>query len=282
MRDQDRKLLAVLAHPDDESFGMGGTLAYYAERQVQVHLVCATRGEAGIVSTEFLGGFDTVAQLREYELHCAAEALGLAGVHYLDYRDSGMQGSPDNSHPRALIASPIEEVAEKIALQIRKLRPQVVITFDPLGGYQHPDHIAIHRATVLAFEMAADPGFHTDTAAVYSPERLYFHIMPRTFIRLMVRVMRFLGRDPRRWGKNGDIDLLSIAEVDFPVHARIDVRSVLGKKEAAGACHASQGGGRFLGRATGLFARLVDNQETYMQASPPVEGARPAARDLFE
>jgi N-acetyl-1-D-myo-inositol-2-amino-2-deoxy-alpha-D-glucopyranoside deacetylase len=94
-------LLAVLAHPDDESFGMGGTLALYAARGVEVHLVCATRGEVGEVAPELLNRFESIAELRESELRCAAGNLGLAGVHFLGYRDSGMSGSPDNTHLQA-------------------------------------------------------------------------------------------------------------------------------------------------------------------------------------
>src|SRR5512145_1217724 len=89
-------LLAVLAHPDDETFGTGGTLAFYARRGVKVHLVCATRGESGDVDEEFLRGYKTIAERREHELRCAAGNLGLAGVHFLDYRDSGMPGWPEN------------------------------------------------------------------------------------------------------------------------------------------------------------------------------------------
>ena len=118
-----RVLLAVLAHPDDESFGMGGTLALYAQRGVQVHLACATRGEAGSMDADCLEGFASVAERRVYELSCAAGILGLSGVHYLGYRDSGMPGSPDNQHPQALAAAPLEEVAGRVAHYIRLLRP---------------------------------------------------------------------------------------------------------------------------------------------------------------
>jgi len=155
-----RVLLAVLAHPDDESFGMGGTLTLYAQQGVEVHLVCATRGEVGEIAPEYLDGFETIAERREYELRCAASKLGLAGVHFLDYRDSGMPGSVENSHPRALAAAPLEQVAEKIAHHIRKLGPQVVLTFDPIGGYKHPDHIAVHKApTKVVFSFNSQARF---------------------------------------------------------------------------------------------------------------------------
>ena len=156
---ETKTILAVLAHPDDESFGMGGTLALYASRGVQVHLVCATRGEVGEVSPNLLKGFESIAKLRESELRCAAGVLGLSGVHFLDYRDSGMPGSPDNSHPQALAAQPLDTVAAQVVWYIRTLKPQVVLTFDPIGGYRHPDHIAIQRATVRAFEQAGNPDF---------------------------------------------------------------------------------------------------------------------------
>ncbi len=148
-----RVLLAVLAHPDDESFGMGGTLALYARRGVNVHLVCATRGEAGEVAPEMLEGFSSVAERRVEELRCAAGILGLAGVHFLDYRDSGMTGSADNQNPHALCNAPLEEVAGKIAHYIRLLKPQVVIDLRPDRRLQAPRphrHAPRHRARLPA------------------------------------------------------------------------------------------------------------------------------------
>ncbi len=139
---QSLTLLAALAHPDDESFGMGGTLALYAQRGVAVHLVCATRGEVGEVNSQRMNGYQSVGDLREAELRCAAGKLGLSGVHFLGYRDSGMTGSPDNYHPLALAAAPLDEVANKVTTIIRRLRPQVVVTFDPAGGYRHHERVS--------------------------------------------------------------------------------------------------------------------------------------------
>ena len=274
-------LLAVLAHPDDESFGMGGTLALYASRVVDVHLVCATRGEVGEVAPEMLQGFHSIAELRESELRCAAGILGLTRVHFLDYRDSGMPGSPDNQHPQALAAQPLDEVAAQVVRYMRELKPQVVLTFDPIGGYHHPDHIAIQRATVRAFEQAANPDFAPKSLPVYAPQRLYFHTMPHGFMRLAVRLLPFFGRDPHKFGTNADIDLTAIAAVDFPTHARINIRSFLDKKEKAGACHASQGGGRMGGNLVGFFMRLFIGTESFMRAYPPVEQGGKIAHDLF-
>lgn len=275
-------LLAVLAHPDDESFGLGGTLALYARRGAQVHLVCATRGEVGEMDAEYLRGFDSIAARREAELRCAAGKLGLSGVHFLDYRDSGMPGSPDNLHPRALCAQPLEQVAGEVAHAIRLLRPQVVLTFDPIGGYRHPDHIAMHRATVRGFQLAAEADFPDPQGlAPFKPAKLYFQTMPRAMLRLAVAGMRLVGRDPSKFGKNQDIDLASIAAVRFPTHAVIDYREVATVRDEASACHASQGG---QGMVSGVFATLrrwFASRETYMRAEPhPIDGH--IERDLFE
>jgi N-acetyl-1-D-myo-inositol-2-amino-2-deoxy-alpha-D-glucopyranoside deacetylase len=275
-------LLAVLAHPDDESFGMGGTLALYASRGVDVHLVCATRGEVGEMAPELLEGYQSIGDRRESELRCAAGILGLAGVHFLSYRDSGMPGSTDNSHPQALAAQPLDRVAENVVCYIRELRPQVVLTFDPIGGYRHPDHIAIQRATVRAFEQADNPAFSAGSPPVHTSQRLYFHVMPHGFLKFAVRLLPLIGRDPRKFGTNGDIDLVSIAEVDFPTHARIDIRSVAKKKEQAGACHASQGGGRMGGSLVGFFLRLFSGNESFMRAYPVVAPGEKIEKDLFQ
>jgi LmbE family N-acetylglucosaminyl deacetylase len=106
-----KTILAVLAHPDDESFGLGGTLALYAQKGYDTYLVCATRGEAGTVDASYLNGFKDTAELRTGELLRAAKILGLRDVFFLGYRDSGMVGSQENLHPEAQINHPVEEVA---------------------------------------------------------------------------------------------------------------------------------------------------------------------------
>jgi len=274
-------MLVCLAHPDDETFGMGGTLALYARRGVQVHLVCATRGDVGDVDKELLQGFSSVADRRESELRCAASTLGLAGVHFLGYRDSGMPGSHDNQHPNALAAQPVDEVAGKIVHYIRLLKPQVIVTFDPIGGYKHPDHIAIHRATVRAFELASDPGFITDLSP-FQVTKLYYHTMPKDLIRWTVRLAPLFGVDPRHFGRNRDIDMASVAtEGNFPTHARINCRSVREIRDEAINCHHSQLGGA-MGRRGPMtvLRRYMGGTETFMRAVPaPEKGLH--ERDLF-
>ena len=319
----DPTILAVLAHPDDESFGMGGTLALYARRGMAVHLVCATRGEAGDVDVDYLRGFGSKAERREAELRCAAEKLGLASVHFLDYRDSGMPGMPDNHHPQALIAAPLEEVAANVLHYIRALRPQVVLTFDPIGGYKHPDHIAIHKATVQAFELApklslgltpklslgqtpklsfgqapweslgqasikslgqapTDSLGQVDGLPPHQPDKLYFHVIPKGYLRFAVRLLPLLGKDPRRLGRNGDINLATLVEEgDFPIHAVIDYRPVARVKDDASLCHASQLDGASLRRGPMRWAQVLFGQKDhFMQAYPvPKNGRR--KHDLF-
>jgi LmbE family N-acetylglucosaminyl deacetylase len=274
-------LISVLAHPDDESFGMGGTLAKYARNGVEVHLICATRGEAGEVPPKYRQREEPIAVLRESELHCASDQLGISQVHFLEYRDSGMSGSPDNQHPRALANAPTAEVAAKILRIMEEVEAQVVLTFDPIGGYYHPDHIAIHKAAKEAFFKAREQQTSNPTSS-WQPEKLYYHTISKRYIRYNVRLLRLLGKDPSRWGKNKDIDLTRLAVDDFPVHARIDYRGVRKQKQAAASCHASQGGaGLFRGIRTWIFRLFgLGFEDEYMRAYPPPEEGL-VERDLF-
>ena len=280
MKAETRILLAVTAHPDDETFGMGGTLALYASRGVSVHLICATRGEVGEVDAKYLQGFSSIGELREHELRCAANTLGLANVYFLNYRDSGMPNTPENQHPQALIQAPVEKVARQVAALIRQIKPQVILTFDPLGGYQHPDHIAIHKATVRAFVIAGDNSVNLQDIQSFTPSKLYFHTMPRGFLKLAVKIMPLFKLDPRHFGTNKDIDLAAVVEQDFPTHARIDYKKVVEKRNQASACHASQGGDAGSGYIITWLMRLLSPTETYMRAFPPVVG-KLAERDFF-
>ncbi len=277
-----KSILAILAHPDDEAFGLGGTLALYSRRGYDTYLVCATRGEAGTVDEEHLRGHRSIADLREAELRCAADHLGLKDVFFLGYRDSGMPGSDDNRHPNAQINHPVEEVAGRVVKHIRELKPDVVLTFDPIGGYKHPDHIHIHKATVLAFEKSDDASFHPEAGSPFKPRGLYFQVFPRAFLRWLTRLLPLFGQNPTRWGRNKDINLKELADVDFPVHARLDIRSVAEIKREAGACHASQGGGQMQRGLMGFVAKIIGEREDFMRAYPPVNGKARRTTDLFE
>lgn len=269
---QGKRILSVLAHPDDESFGMGGTLAYYAERGAELELICATRGEVGEVGPEYLANYDSIAELREAELTCAAFHLGLNKVHILDYRDSGMPGSPENDHPRALISAPLAEVVAQIVENIRTFRPDVVITFDPIGGYRHPDHIIIHQAAKKAFFLAADEDYQTDSKP-FQPGKLYYHTISKRYLRFAVRILKLLGKDPSRWGKNEDIDLAALANEEFPVHARINYRAVANRKKAAAECHASQGSSSLTGNLFNWVFKILGfrKEDLFIRAYPEPE-----------
>ncbi|MBM4424206.1 MAG: GlcNAc-PI de-N-acetylase [Chloroflexi bacterium] len=285
-----RTLLAIFAHPDDESFGPGATLAKYARAGVAVHYLCGTRGEVGSSDPEHLRGFTTTGDMRWAELTCAATALGLAGIHHLGFRDSGMPGSDDNQHPQALAAQPVEAVAARIAHFIRQLKPQVVLTHDTIGGYRHPDHITLNKATLMFFERMCDPAAFPDPEGLadHFPQKLYYPIFSRGFLKFAARILPLFGQNPRKFGRNGDIDLLSLTEVEFPVHAVIDVRGEPSEMRArASEAHQSQlAGGPPRQGLIGLFARLMGfrgGSDSYMRAFPPVPPTvKLKETDLFE
>jgi LmbE family N-acetylglucosaminyl deacetylase len=136
-------LCAVFAHPDDESFGMAGTLAKYAARGIRTALICATQGEAG--NTNGLADSPAaLSKLRRGELSCAAQALGLSELVVLDFPDGGGE------------AWDFERLAVEIVQAIERLRPQVVVTFDEAGVTRHPDHIAVHRAVHEVIQRQGD------------------------------------------------------------------------------------------------------------------------------
>jgi LmbE family N-acetylglucosaminyl deacetylase len=275
-------ILAVLAHPDDESFGMGGTLALYAQKGYDVHLVCATLGEAGTVDDQYLQNYESISALREAELGCAAQSLGLTSLHLLGYRDSGMPDTPENEHPNAQINHSIEEVAGKVVRYIREIKPDIVLTFDPMGGYRHPDHIHIQKAATLAFEKADNATFYPESGPPFKPLALYYHLFPRKFLKWATRLMPLFGQNPRKWGRNKDIDLKSLVNIEFPTHARIDIRDVVEIKREAGACHASQGGIVMRRGLMGFATRALEKHEDYMRVHPPINGKSKAVSDLFE
>ncbi|MFQ6016155.1 MAG: PIG-L family deacetylase, partial [Anaerolineae bacterium] len=281
-----RTLLVVFAHPDDESFGPGGTLARYAAEGVAVHVICATRGEAGAVTGELAEGYSSLAEQRTAELHCAAEVLGLAGVHFLGYRDSGMAGSPHNAHPQSLVQADPDAVAGQVTALMRKLRPQVVITFDPQGGYGHPDHIAMHHAAVRAFHAAGDATTYQEQLknglTPSAPQKLYYTAFSRRLLRWLVRLMPLFGYNPTAFGVNRDINLKAIVAVDTPITTRINVSAYLETKQAAAACHRSEGGpaGPY-DRLPRLLARRLLSVETFTRAYPPLNPSEPVEDDLF-
>ena len=267
-------LLAVFAHPDDEAFGTGGSLARYAcQEGVQTWLVCATRGEVGEISDPSLATPETLGQVREGELRCAAETMGIAELIFLDYRDSGMAGTDENKDPRAFINAPAEEVIYRLVGIMRRLRPQVVTTFEPFGGYGHPDHIAIHKHTVAAFHAAADPQRWPELGPAWQAQRLFYTVIPRSFFLDMRNQMRSLGLD------TSDLDVFDNPETGWPddkVHVHLDVSATVESKWEALNCHRTQfGPGNLFRRLPEERAKKLMSQEHFALAWPePPPGLR--------
>lgn len=261
-----RSLLALLAHPDDEAFGMGGALARYSAEGAHVALVCATRGEVGEISDPTLATPETLGEVREGELRCAADALGIHELIFLDHRDSGMAGTPPNEHPAAFAQQPAEVVVPTLVGILRRLRPQVVITFDPTGGYGHPDHIAIHTHTVEAFHAAGDALRYPAQGDAWQPQRLLYSVIPRSVIRAWRDEMAARGEDTSGFDSP---EGQAMGWPDEEVHLYLDVTPYIPAKWAALTCHRTQFGGD---RA---FATMPDDErqralghEAFVQAWP--------------
>lgn len=160
-----RSILFVHAHPDDECFPTGVTIARYAAEGARVTVVTCTLGEVGEILVDDLKHLDPdgLGEHRITEMAASAEALGIEDHRWLGgpgrWRDSGMIGTPENDDPRCFWRADVDEAAAELAKVIREVRPQVVVTYDANGDYGHPDHIQAHRVTHAAVEKAADPAW---------------------------------------------------------------------------------------------------------------------------
>lgn len=281
MSSSAKALLAILAHPDDESFGPGGTLAKYAAQGVDVHIAIATDGAAGSVVKGHEEKRAELAAVRSVELDEAVRILG-GTLHRLGYRDSGMKGDEANDHPEAFIRSDLDEAVGRVVRLIREIRPQVVLTHDETGGYFHPDHIRCWEVTTAAFEAAGNPEKYPEqNLPPYQPERLYYTAFPKRYVNIGIALMRLTRKDPTKAGLNGDIDLTKLGMPNEKINARIDIRNYWQVKKEASAAHATQGGG---GMLTSLlpdwFLRQLLGRELFMRAYPPLQpGER--EQDLF-
>jgi LmbE family N-acetylglucosaminyl deacetylase len=225
---------------------------------------------------------ESIAALRESELRCAAQQLRLRSVVFLGFRDSGTTGSPHNEHPDAFIRQAVTEVAGHVVKHIRNLKPNVVLTFDPAGVYGHPDHIHVHNATVLAFAKASDPSFFPDNGEPFAPQALYYHVASHRILKIAVRIMPLLGMDPRRSGRNRNIDLIQIASAGLPIHVRVNICPVSCLRDAARACHASQGGMQFGHSVLDRLSKIFGESDLFTRAFPELPGGRKVRNDLFD
>ena len=268
------KLMAILAHPDDESLGVGGTLAKYATEGVDVALLTATRGERGRyhghrAEEEEHPGVAALAGIREQELRAAVSVLGVRRVSLLDYPDQQLA-----------CANPHEAIAS-IACELRRSRPDVVVTFGPDGAYGHPDHIAISQFTTAATMVAADPAFVCpgggEAERPHSVSKLYYLAWTAaTFAAYQAAVGQLSStvdgvvRRANPWP-------------DWAVTTVIDTRRVWSTVWRAVSCHQSQ--------LTG-YARLKDlpssqhealwGSQSFYRVFSTVNGGKARETDLFE
>ena len=275
------RVLATYGHPDDEG-QVTGTLARFIQAGAKVTLLCATRGEVGEISDLALATPDTLGYVRELELRAAMAQLGLADVRFLPYRDSGMAGWEQNNDPRCLHAQPAEVVVGQLVFLMRELKPHVVFTWDPNGGYGHPDHLAVHKHTVTAFESAGDPTAFPESGEPWTPRALYWGA--RTMKRFAGMYLELERRgllpepiDPERRERFEK----AMHDPDPPTSLIHDVSDLVEMKRAAAGMHRSQFG------ENSLFARIPEEfrasfygEERFYRACPEWDHAAPHATGI--
>ena len=267
------RLMAVLAHPDDESLGIGGTLAKYASEGVDVFLLTATRGDNGhyrgySTADRQHPGSSALAKIRETELRAAAAELGVREVSLLDYRDQHL----DRADPREAVAA--------IARHLRRVQPQVVVTFGPDGAYGHPDHVAISQFTTAAVVAAADSSFaadRTETAPAHAVSKLYYVAWPesawsayRAAFGKLLSTVDGVERRPVPWP-------------DWAVTTFLDTRAVWLRVWRAISCHESQiAANDRLQQLSAADHEALWGRQFFYRAFSTVSGGRARESDLFE
>jgi LmbE family N-acetylglucosaminyl deacetylase len=267
------RLMAVLAHPDDESLGVGGTLAKYAGEGCEVSLLTATRGDAGRYRTYPAGhpehpGSSALGAIREAELRSAAAALGIRDVALLDYPDRYL----DRSDPHEAIA--------RIAGHLRRNRPDVVITFGPDGAYGHPDHIAISQLTAAAIVTAADPAFAsqgTDGGRTHAVSKLYYIAWPQSTWAGYQAAFKTLTSTV------DGVERQTVPWPDWAITTRIDTRHLWPTVWRAVSCHQSQMAAyEKLGELSPAHHEALWGSQSFYRAFSAVNVGRTPETDLFE
>jgi LmbE family N-acetylglucosaminyl deacetylase len=258
--------MAVFPHPDDESLGVGGTLAKYASEGVATFLVCATRGERGWTGPEETDpGPDALGHIREAELRCAAQQLGIQEVCFLDYLD----GDLDQANP--------DEIIAKITAHIRRIRPQVVVTFGLDGAYGHPDHIALAQFTGAALLRAADAQFQDPLGLEpFSVSKFYYRVDSKEFVEAFREAVG---------GINMAVDGVERNHVgweNWAITTRIDTRPYFDRAWQAILCHQSQlpGYGPLVELPRDTLLRIFGTGE-FMRVFSLVSAGRAVENDLF-
>ncbi|WP_033400834.1 N-acetyl-1-D-myo-inositol-2-amino-2-deoxy-alpha-D-glucopyranoside deacetylase [Actinokineospora enzanensis] len=229
------RLLLVHAHPDDESLCTGGTIARYAAAGVQVTLVTCTLGEEGEIIPETLAQLAATAadQLGGYrvgELRAACAALGVSDHRYLGgmgrWRDSGMVDTEANAHPRAFASGDFEAQVDDLVAILQDVRPQVVVTYGPDGGYGHPDHVRAHEITAAA------------VARVPEVVRLYYTVASRSAVEAGVVALADVDGLPWRLPEPGELPVVD----DTEITTAVDITDHVPAKLRALRAHATQVG----------------------------------------
>jgi LmbE family N-acetylglucosaminyl deacetylase len=229
---QPLTLMAVHAHPDDESSSTGGVLATYSDQGVRTIVVTCTNGEFGDGPSGIKPGEDGhdeagVALTRLAELREACKHLGVTELELLGYHDSGMPDWEYRNSPEAFCNIPLDDVAGRIGALIERYRPQVVITYDPDGPYQHPDHVHAARAAITAVERTG------------IPDKLYLTAMRRSDWQKVFEALRAAGEDVPDWEMTEE-EQRKIEEAEASITTEVDIRPVLDRKRDALLAHASQ------------------------------------------
>ena len=263
------RVLTVYGHPDDEG-QVTGTMAAFIAQGAKVTLVCATRGEVGEISDPLLGTPETLGYVRELELRASMAQIGLSDVRLLPYRDSGMAGTPENDDPRCLHQQPAEVVIGELVAIMRELKPHLVFTWDPTGGYGHPDHVAVHRHTVAAFEASGDAEQFPDAGEPWAPLRLFWgaFTMKRfagMFLEMERRGLMPEAIDPERRERFEK----AMSEPDPPISNVIEVHDFVAAKRLAASMHRSQfGENSMMARIPEDMRALFYGEERFLQARP--------------
>ncbi|QIP84820.1 N-acetyl-1-D-myo-inositol-2-amino-2-deoxy-alpha-D-glucopyranoside deacetylase [Streptomyces sp. Tu 2975] len=285
----DRRLLLVHAHPDDESINNGATMALYAAAGAQVTLVTCTLGEEGEVIPDDLAHLapdreDRLGPYRAGELAAAMKELGVTDHRFLGgqgrFRDSGMMGLEQNHREGAFWSADVDEAAAHLVEVVRSVRPQVLVTYDPDGGYGHPDHIQTHRVAMRAAALAAEPGFRPDLGAPHSIAKIYWNRVPRSVAEEGFARLRAAAADFPGVAEIGDVP--GVVD-DAQITAEIDGTAYADRKAAAMRAHATQIAvdGPFFALSNELGQPLFTTE--YYQLVAGESGAQPGERehDLF-
>ncbi|WP_066947387.1 N-acetyl-1-D-myo-inositol-2-amino-2-deoxy-alpha-D-glucopyranoside deacetylase [Streptomyces lushanensis] len=247
MTDQPaRRLLLVHAHPDDESINNGATMAKYAAEGALVTLVTCTLGEEGEIIVPGLAHLaadreDGLGAHRIGELAAAMRELGVRDHRFLGgpgrFRDSGMTGLPQNDREDAFWHTGVDEAAEHLVEVVREVRPQVLVTYDPNGGYGHPDHVQAHRVAMRAATLAADGAYGPGLGAPHAIDKIYWNRVPRSVAVAGFARLRATGTD---FPGIAEVDDIPGVVDDTEITAMIDGAPYRERKAAAMRAHATQ------------------------------------------